>query len=196
MTRRISLVAVCCSRASVSARLRASELLEQPHVLDRDDRLLGEGLEQLDLLVGEGPGSARADDDHADRRARRAASGRRDAAVSARARATRVRITRGSSLDVGDRGRPRRSSTARPDESRGPAVLERPAGCLEHLPAMRRERARWISSPSKRKTAADCASHSRSRSPRWCRTPAARRSASSRSRAGSRWSPSAAPAPR
>ena len=29
--------------------------LEQPHVLDRDHRLVGEGLSQLDLLVSEGP---------------------------------------------------------------------------------------------------------------------------------------------
>ena len=29
-------------------------LLEQPRVLDGDDGLVGEGLEQLDLLVGEG----------------------------------------------------------------------------------------------------------------------------------------------
>ena len=28
-------------------------LLEQPHVLDGDDRLVGEGLDELDLLVGE-----------------------------------------------------------------------------------------------------------------------------------------------
>ena len=34
---------------------RFLEFLEQPHVLDGDDRLVGEGLEQLDLLVGEGP---------------------------------------------------------------------------------------------------------------------------------------------
>ena len=51
MTRRISLVAVCCSSASVRSRLRASQLLEQPHVLDGDDGLVGEGLEQRDLLV-------------------------------------------------------------------------------------------------------------------------------------------------
>ena len=43
MTRRISLVAVCCSSASVSSRFRASQLLEQPDVLDGDDRLVGEG---------------------------------------------------------------------------------------------------------------------------------------------------------
>ena len=34
-------------------------LVEQPHVLDRDHRLVGEGRDQLDLLVGEWPhGSA------------------------------------------------------------------------------------------------------------------------------------------
>ena len=37
----------------VVARL---QLREQPHVLDRDDGLVGEGLQQLDLLVGERPG--------------------------------------------------------------------------------------------------------------------------------------------
>src|SRR5262249_27502099 len=30
-------------------------LIEQPHVLDRDHRLVGEGLDQLDLLIGERP---------------------------------------------------------------------------------------------------------------------------------------------
>ena len=54
ITRRISLVAVCCSSASVSSRFRVLELLEQPDVLDGDDRLVGEGLEEGDLLVGEG----------------------------------------------------------------------------------------------------------------------------------------------
>ena len=46
MTPRISLVAVCCSNAS-------RELLEQPHVLDRDHRLVGKGFKQTDLLVRE-----------------------------------------------------------------------------------------------------------------------------------------------
>ena len=46
MTPRIWLVAVCCSK-------RLGELLEQPHVLDGDHRLVGEGFEQRDLLVGE-----------------------------------------------------------------------------------------------------------------------------------------------
>ena len=54
ITRRISAVAVCCSSASVTWLVpRLSEFLEQPHVLDGDDGLVGEGLEQLDLRVGE-----------------------------------------------------------------------------------------------------------------------------------------------
>ena len=47
MTPKISLVAVCCSK-------RLLELVEQPHVLDGDHRLIGEGFEQLDLRRGEG----------------------------------------------------------------------------------------------------------------------------------------------
>ena len=47
MTPRISLVAVCCSN-------RFLEFLEQPHVLDGDHRLVGEGFEQLDLRRSEG----------------------------------------------------------------------------------------------------------------------------------------------
>ncbi len=33
---------------------RLLEFLEQPDVLDRDDRLIGEGFKQLDLRRGEG----------------------------------------------------------------------------------------------------------------------------------------------
>ena len=47
MTPKISLVAVCCSK-------RLLEFLEQPHVLDRDHGLIGEGFEQLDLRRSEG----------------------------------------------------------------------------------------------------------------------------------------------
>ena len=47
MTPKISLVAVCCSK-------RFLEFLEQPHVLDGDHGLIGEGFEQLDLRRGEG----------------------------------------------------------------------------------------------------------------------------------------------
>ena len=48
ITRRISLVAVCCSSASVRS-IACLELIEQAHVLDRDHRLVGERLEQRDL---------------------------------------------------------------------------------------------------------------------------------------------------
>ena len=60
ITRRISAVAVCCSRVSVTSRARSArsspQLREQPHVLDGDDRLVGERLEEGDLLVRERAG--------------------------------------------------------------------------------------------------------------------------------------------
>jgi hypothetical protein len=46
-------VAVCCSSASVRSRLRASSSLKETDVLDGDDGLVGEGLQQLDLGLGE-----------------------------------------------------------------------------------------------------------------------------------------------
>ncbi len=48
-------VAVCCSSASVSSAVRALHLVEQADVLDRDDGLVGEGRDQLDLFVRERP---------------------------------------------------------------------------------------------------------------------------------------------
>ena len=42
-------------------------LVEQPHVLDRDHRLVGEGLDQLDLLIGERLDASLSITDHADR---------------------------------------------------------------------------------------------------------------------------------
>ena len=67
-------------------------LVEQPHVLDRDHRLVGEGLEQRDLLVGERRPRAAQHRDRADRARPRAASGRetwlRVAALAMAARAT------------------------------------------------------------------------------------------------------------
>ena len=53
MTLRISLVAVCCSSASVRSLVARLQLLEQADVLDGDDGLVGEGRDELDLLVGE-----------------------------------------------------------------------------------------------------------------------------------------------
>ena len=43
------------SSDSASSRVRASTLVEQAHVLDRDRGLVGKGRDQLDLLVGERP---------------------------------------------------------------------------------------------------------------------------------------------
>ena len=48
MTLSTSAVAVCCCSDS-------SQFVEQPCVLDRDDRLRGEVVDQLDLLFGERP---------------------------------------------------------------------------------------------------------------------------------------------
>ena len=52
MTLSTSAVAVCCCSDSVKIVGARLHLVEQPHVLDRDHRLVGEGLHQLDLLVG------------------------------------------------------------------------------------------------------------------------------------------------
>ena len=60
MTWRISPVAVCCSKASVSA-VAFLQFFEQPHILDRDDSLVGKGLEQSYLLFGEGKDFRSAD---------------------------------------------------------------------------------------------------------------------------------------
>ena len=51
MTRRTSAVAVCCSSASLRLAVALLQLLEQPGVLDGDDRLVGERLQQRDLAA-------------------------------------------------------------------------------------------------------------------------------------------------
>ena len=60
MTLSTSAVAVCCCSDSVRSSVRCLHLVEQPHVLDRDHGLVGEGLHQLDLLLREGPHGSRA----------------------------------------------------------------------------------------------------------------------------------------
>ena len=55
MTLSTSAVAVCCCSDSVRSSVRCLQLVEQPRVLDRDHGLVGEGRDQLDLLVGERP---------------------------------------------------------------------------------------------------------------------------------------------
>ena len=52
-------------RGGQFARARL-HLVEQAHVLDRDHRLVGEGLDQLDLLVGERPHGFTLQNDHPD----------------------------------------------------------------------------------------------------------------------------------
>ena len=59
ITPNISLVAVCCSK-------RFLEFLEQPNVLDGDDRLVGEGLQQFDLLFRKGSNFGPANHDSPD----------------------------------------------------------------------------------------------------------------------------------
>ena len=67
MTRRTSPVAVCCSSASVSSRLRAWSSRKKPRVLDGDDGLIGEGLQEGDLLIRKGVKFETAKMDDADR---------------------------------------------------------------------------------------------------------------------------------
>ena len=67
MTLSTSAVAVCCCSDSASRRVRCLHLVEQPHILDRDHGLVGEGLQQLDLLVAERPHLGAAEHDGADR---------------------------------------------------------------------------------------------------------------------------------
>ena len=50
------------------------QFLEQPHVLDGDHRLVGEGFEQLDLLVCERANFSSANHNHSDRQYLRAAA--------------------------------------------------------------------------------------------------------------------------
>ena len=68
----MSRVAVCRSSASL-------RLVEQPHILDRDHGLVGEGLQQLDLLVREGAAARLAGDDDRRRSARPPAAAARRA---------------------------------------------------------------------------------------------------------------------
>ena len=66
MTRRISLVAVCCSSAVCQLSVARLELLAQALVLEGDRRLVGEGPEESDLLRGERSNSHPADGDEPD----------------------------------------------------------------------------------------------------------------------------------
>ena len=171
------------------------QLREQPDVLDGDDRLVGEGLEQRDLLSREGPASAREMTIRPDRLALvqhgHGQHGPEGALPPRRGRYSGIRT---SALTMSSMWTSR-SDHARPSRSRGPGMapptgvdaagiqlmLTRPVhpacrrtGTTEH---------RWRRTAGRR---------SRRRS---SRTPAGGRSASWRSPAGSRPWRSAARAP-
>ena len=162
MTFSTSLVAVCCSSDSVSSRVARLQLLEQPHVLDGDHRLVGEGLEQPDLPVGE-----RLDLASASRRSRRSA---RPPAASARPGRSGIpaRAALPASGDVrlgsGCRGcgRPLRSQDRAADDVSGVGT----SGCTRRTTSRASavtpwSAAKWTSSPSNRRQHASSASHSR-----------------------------------
>ena len=73
MTRRISLGRCLPFQRFRQLGVSRLQLPEEPDVLDRDDGLVGEGLKQLDLGVGEQAGLGAAHRDHADHDGRRAA---------------------------------------------------------------------------------------------------------------------------
>ena len=103
---------------AASAAARAScGLLEQPRVLDRDHGLVGEGLQQRDLLVGERPRRLAHDADRA------------DAAVFPQHRRARDRVVADQLEHV--RARRRRTRSSRPH--RGCAAVRRSRiACRRH----------------------------------------------------------------
>ena len=167
MTLSTSAVAVCCcsdSRQIVGALLH---LVEQPRVLDGDHGLVGEGLDQLDLLVGERLGPRRAPDaDRADRARPPGASARPATCAAARRSRrdmrliVRVRPDQSAYRDVdrlarsSDAGRRRCS---RPDRQRmrsadlGRSSLARSACCDVRMTSPSRSRRHAV---ARRRTAA------------------------------------------
>ena len=67
MTLSTSDVAVCCSNDSASSRVRWLDGIEQPDILDRDHRLVGEGCHQFNFVVHKGFDSVARQRDRADR---------------------------------------------------------------------------------------------------------------------------------
>ena len=67
MTCSTSDVAVCCSNAWNQLAAALLLRLEQPRVLDRDDRLVSEGFYQLNLLFREWPNRGTGHHQNADR---------------------------------------------------------------------------------------------------------------------------------
>ena len=119
ITRSTSAVAVCCSSASLSYTIALLKLLEEPGVLDGDDRLVGKRLQQGDLAIG----PERAELRGAGRPARR---WRGRGAAAARQRRLRCPAARARSPDPGDTrvrlDRRAMWTTARSPIARRPAV--------------------------------------------------------------------------
>ena len=67
MTFSTSAVAVCWAREFAEIARFRLHLLEQPDILDGDDRLIGEGLKQLDMMVGKSAGLSARHRNGADR---------------------------------------------------------------------------------------------------------------------------------
>ena len=107
------------ARAPRSARGSAPRAPEQPYVLDRDDRLGGEGLEELDLLAPRraGPPAARITMAPSGTPSRRSGVARNVGPQQSRLRDARPRhreLRLGQRVQVRERGSSRRSTTARP----------------------------------------------------------------------------------
>ena len=178
ITRSTSAVAVCCSSASL-------RLVEQPHVLDRDHRLVGEGLQQLDLVRRRtAPARARRDADRADAPGRRAASARTACCGSRAARASsrisRRRVSASASVSAICTDR-RRGSARRSGNVSRSAHRERRAAALASASGVGRRVGHQVQQLAVE--ARHGVDHARRSSRlalrrRWRRTPAARRSAS------------------
>ena len=182
MTRRISLVAVCCSSVSVRSRFRASSSLNRRTFSMAMTAWSAKVFRSSICVVGERPGLRRAmtviapigtpvaQHRHAEQRSG-SPPARRDCLRVLGILAVRPQCGRRAPRQDGAPGRMLRGSAA--CGIRLPEGLERLRCCS------RRWAAKWISSPSKRKTEPYAASHRRTRAlGRSRRRPAGRRSAS------------------
>ena len=66
MTASTSAVAVCCCKRLGEIVGALAQFFQQPHILDRDDGLVGKAVDEFDLFVGERLTSCAIDRDGAD----------------------------------------------------------------------------------------------------------------------------------
>ena len=118
MTRRMSLVAVCCSSASVRSRLRASSSVNRRTFSMAMTAWSAKVLQQRDLRVRKRSAARAADGDGADRLAVAHQRHGKHAAEAGRAAALRRDSRSPGRPDVRDDARPRRSGRARVRRSR------------------------------------------------------------------------------